>query len=305
MPFNGAGTYSPPGADFPVVTLTTVSSTHFNNTINDMSTGISNCLTKDGQNTWTANQPAGGFRITSLGAGVARTDSARLSDVQDGLSNWLVAGGTVDAITATYAPAVTALVDGQVLNFRASGANATTTPTFSPNGLTARTITKLGGTALVAGDISGNLVEVIVRYNLANTRWELLNPAIAPVIANTKIAAIGFIFDGGGAALTTGVKGDLVIPFACTINSVTLQADQSGSIVIDIWKKTYTLDSPPAVGQTITAAALPTLATHQSSQDTTLTGWTTAVAVNDMLRFNINSITTCTRVTLTLKVTKT
>lgn len=119
------------------------------------------------------------------------------------------------------------------------------------------------------------------------------------------VAAIVYVFDGGGAALTTGVKGDLLIPFGCTINSVTLEADQSGSIVIDIWKKTYALDSPPAVGQTITASAKPTLASHQSSQDATLSGWTTAVSANDMLRFNIDSITTCTRVTLTLKVTKT
>lgn len=122
---------------------------------------------------------------------------------------------------------------------------------------------------------------------------------------NVPVSAIGYVFDGGGSVLTTGVKGDLLIPFACTINSVTLEADQSGSIVIDIWKKTYTLDSPPTVANTITASALPTLAAHQSTQDTTLTGWTTAIAANDMLRFNINSVTTCTRVTLTLKVTKT
>lgn len=122
---------------------------------------------------------------------------------------------------------------------------------------------------------------------------------------NVPVTAIGYVFDGGGSALTTGVKGDLLIPFACTINSATLEADQSGSIVIDIWKKAYALDSPPTVANTITASALPTLATHQSAQDTTLTGWTTAIAANDMLRFNINSITTCTRVTLTLKVTKT
>jgi hypothetical protein len=122
---------------------------------------------------------------------------------------------------------------------------------------------------------------------------------------NALIAAITYVFDGGGAVLTTGVKGDLLIPFACTINSATLQADQSGSIVIDIWKKAYATSAPPTVANTITAAAKPTLTTAQSSQDATLTGWTTAITANDMLRFNIDSITTCTRVTLTLKVTKT
>lgn len=90
---------------------------------------------------------------------------------------WAAAGGTANAITATYSPVEPALVDGLMLGFRATAANTTTNPTFSPNGLTARTITKLGGAALIAGDIPGNLAEMLVRYNLANTRWELLNPA--------------------------------------------------------------------------------------------------------------------------------
>lgn len=88
-----------------------------------------------------------------------------------------VAGGTANAITATYAPANPILYDGLLLSFRASGVNTITNPTFSPDGLTARTITKNGGAALVTGNIPGNLAECIVRYNLANTRWELLNPA--------------------------------------------------------------------------------------------------------------------------------
>jgi hypothetical protein len=123
--------------------------------------------------------------------------------------------------------------------------------------------------------------------------------------ANILTTALAYVIDGGGSAITTGVKGDLLIPFACTINSATLQADQSGSIVVDVWKKTYATSSPPTVANTITASALPTLSTAQSSQDATLTGWTTSVAANDMLRFNVNSATTVTRVTLTLKCTKT
>jgi hypothetical protein len=41
------------------------------------------------------------------------------------------------------------------------------------------------------------------------------------------------------------------------------------------------------------------------SEDATLTGWTTAVAAGDTLRFNVDSVTTITRVVLTLEVTKT
>ncbi len=81
-------------------------------------------------------------------------------------------------------------------------------------------------------------------------------------------------------------------------------ADQSGSIVVDIWKDAYA-NYPPVVGDSITASAKPTITTAVKSQDSTLTGWTTSVSAGDTLRFNVDSITTCQRVTLSLRVTKT
>src|ERR1043166_8185413 len=90
---------------------------------------------------------------------------------------WVASGGSADAITATFNPAIAALTDGLICGVRAAAANATTTPTFSPNGLTARTVTKSGNTALVPGDIAGAGHELLLRYNLAGMRWELLNPA--------------------------------------------------------------------------------------------------------------------------------
>lgn len=86
------------------------------------------------------------------------------------------ATGTVDVITATFSPAPT-LIDRATLFLRALGANTTETPTFSPNGLTAHTITKFGGQPLTAGDILGANHVLILQYDLTNTRWELLNPA--------------------------------------------------------------------------------------------------------------------------------
>jgi hypothetical protein len=119
------------------------------------------------------------------------------------------------------------------------------------------------------------------------------------------VDGIEFIIDGGGGStITTGIKGDLEIPFACTINQATLLADQSGSIVVDIWKDTYA-NFPPTGADSITASAKPTISTATKSQDATLTGWTTSITAGDILRFNVDSITTCTRVTLSLKVTRT
>jgi len=126
----------------------------------------------------------------------------------------------------------------------------------------------------------------------------------ARIVANQKLASLTFIIDGAGSAITTGEKGHIVAPFACTITRVEVEADQSGSIVIDIWKDTYA-NFPPTDAGSITASAPPTLSTAQKSEDATLTGWTTAIAAGDILAYNVDSITTCTRVTISLKVTKT
>jgi hypothetical protein len=116
-------------------------------------------------------------------------------------------------------------------------------------------------------------------------------------------SGIGFIIDGGGAAIETGVKGDIQIPFACTINAVRLLADQSGSIVVDIWKDTYA-NYPPTDADSITAAAPPTISAAAKSEDATLTGWTTAVSAGDILRFNVDSVTDIERCAVMLQVTR-
>lgn len=167
-------------------------------------TGLSTAICKDGQTTITANLPMATFRHTGVGNGVARDDYAALGQLQDGTVQWVAAAGTVSAITAAYSPAVTVLVDGMLLAFRATGANTSTTPTFAPNGLTARTIVRFGGVALAVNDIPRANYECLVRYNLANTRWELLNPVAASgtatgTTASTATATPVTIFAAAGA----------------------------------------------------------------------------------------------------------
>lgn len=119
-----------------------------------------------------------------------------------------------------------------------------------------------------------------------------------------KTVTLNFVIDGGGVVIVTGIKGDVVIDFPCTIISATLLADQSGSIVVDIFKDTYA-NFPPVIGDKITASAPPTISSATKSQDATLTGWTTSIAAGDVLRPNVNSVTTIQRVTLSLKLRKT
>ncbi len=153
--------------------------------------GFGNCLTRDGQGQPTANLPMVNFRHTGVGNGVARSDYAAVGQLQDNIVNWAVAVGTPDTITATLAPPITALTDGQLVYLRASGANTTAAPTFAPNGLAAHPLTRAGGGALNVGDIAGALAEIILRYNAVNTRWELLNPNVPSIPAGTEVHYAG------------------------------------------------------------------------------------------------------------------
>jgi len=124
----------------------------------------------------------------------------------------------------------------------------------------------------------------------------------------SQVAGFEFVIDGSGAAITTGVKGYFEVPFACTINRNTLLADQTGSIVVNIWKTTFASFNPgthPVAADKITASAPPTISSGVSSQDSTLTGWTTALSAGDIIALNVDSVTTIQRVTLSLKVTRT
>ena len=121
----------------------------------------------------------------------------------------------------------------------------------------------------------------------------------------SSTTAIGYLIDGGGDVITTGeLKPGLRVPFSGTIESVTLLADQTGSIVVDIWKDSYA-NYPPTVADSICGSAKPTLSSAIKSEDTTLTGWTKTIAVGDILLFNVDSATTVQQVTVILKVTKT
>ncbi len=109
------------------------------------------------------------------------------------------------------------------------------------------------------------------------------------------------MIDGGGSAITTGVHGQTMVTFPATITAAYLLADQAGSIQIDIWKVPFS-GYPPTIANSICAADLPTITSAHESQDTALTGWTTAINTNDTFMFNVVSVTAITRITLILAV---
>lgn len=129
-------------------------------------------------------------------------------------------------------------------------------------------------------------------------------PGSGSQAATVKVAlrtrTIGITVDGGGSVLTTGSKGFRSFPVAGTIVAARILADAAGNLVFDVKKSTY---AAFPVQASIVAAAPPTLSAAQKSEDTTLTGWTTAVAAGDVFGFEITGIpATITRATLELTI---
>jgi len=123
-------------------------------------------------------------------------------------------------------------------------------------------------------------------------------------LAIAQVATINIVIDGGGAEIADATEVDVEIPFNCTVSRATALADQSGSIVVDLWMEDYA-NYPPADADTITAAAPVTITTATKSQDSILTDWTTALVAGEILRAHVDSCTTITRVTISLFVTRT
>ena len=116
------------------------------------------------------------------------------------------------------------------------------------------------------------------------------------------ISSVGITIDGSGAAITTGVKGYVVVPYGATITGWYLIGTPSGSLVIDVWKASGAI---PTVANTIAGTEKPTLSSAQLANDTDLSSWTTGIAAGDLIGFNVDSCSGCTWASLVIAVTKT
>ena len=119
----------------------------------------------------------------------------------------------------------------------------------------------------------------------------------ASFVNNTR--SLNFVIDGGGSAITTGKKGVIVLDGNYTVTGWTIIADQSGSIVVDVNRATYT-NFPTT--SSIAGSELPTLSSAQKNEDLTLSSWTTTLSARDVLEFEVDSASTVTRVTVALRL---
>ena len=112
---------------------------------------------------------------------------------------------------------------------------------------------------------------------------------------------IGVTVDGGGSVISTGSKGYKVIQEDCTITGWTIVGKESGNCVVDVKKCTYA--NFPAT-TSISGSEKPTLSSAQKNQDNSLSSWTTSLVAGDILEFVVDSVSTVTRVSLFVNISK-
>jgi len=157
-----------------------------------------------------------------------------------------------------------------------------------------------GGDEISVAGLSGELADnQPAKAHQASHKHDGSDPITGAGIEIEKF--IVFQFDGGGSAITFGIKGVVTIPFKCEILSWTLLADENGNFTVDILKNTYAefwdLD-----GKSITNNNYPDLDGVYKNTDSTLTGWTKTIDAGDILIPEVRVGDTAKSVTLTIKV---
>ncbi len=180
MAFNGSGTFNR------IYNWTTdagnginIEASRMDGEDNGFATGLSNCITKDGQTTITANIPFNSKKITGLANGSARTDSIALGQVQDNSYGTLgTLGGSADTYTASPTPAITAYATGSEFNLKVNADN-TGASTLNISAVGAKNIKKYDGAGskldLEAGDLQQDQYYKVI-YD--GTDFVLNNPEI-------------------------------------------------------------------------------------------------------------------------------
>lgn len=190
----------------------------------------------------------------TLGTGIVKntTTTGALSDADaTDMANisYVAGGGTAQAQTATYSPAIGSLAPGTRVCWLPAAANTAAAPTFSPNGLTAHTIVKAGG-ALVANDIITTAVACVV-YNATGTQWELQNPQTVATGGGITALTADVTASGTGSVPATLVNIPTGVTMAGYINSMSITTPvtpAAGKMNVYTWGGNKTLAAVDEAG---------------------------------------------------------
>ena len=238
--YNGSGVFVINTAGQPVITNTTITSTAFNALTADLATGLTTCITKDGQTTPTANIPLGGFKLTGVGNATVANDALTwggpgqiggLTGMLKGNGSTAITAGTAgtDYVSPGTATTFTAkqTFNGSTSVLAARFANASENITISATAATGTINYDVSSQSLLyyTSNASANWT-----VNLRHSSGTSMNTAMA---TGECVTVVFMVTQGGtayynnvvqvdGTASGVTVKWQLVAPAAGNINGIDL-----------------------------------------------------------------------------------
>ena len=304
MPRNGSGLYFPPPANYPAVSATLITAADRNAIDADLATALTNSIAVNGESVVTADIPFGNNKLTGVKDGTLAKDAANVSQIQNSNAILLASVAGTDTITASLSPALTAYANGQIFTLIPANTN-TGAVTININGLGAKSITKNGSTALVAGDLVAG-VEYSLQYD--GTRFQkVAGSDYAKSGANSDITSLSglttpYAESGANSDITS-----LTALTAITAGAVTVAADDkvliqdtSASDVLKtvttqsiadlpIVSPTKTIGYGTGAGGTVTQATSKFTAVTLNKPCGLITMHNAALAAGDSVYFTLNN----------------
>lgn len=276
MAFNGSGTFTRDNGTHTGSTVwaqDNAAGTKIVDTIHDLhdqdiADGLTNCLTKDGQTTPTANLPMGNFKHTGVASGTARTHYTSVAQLQDQGPLWGgTSGGSATAYTISLTPAISAYVQGQQFRFIAHALN-TGTATLAVNGLTAYQINRNSSTiAAKPGEIEVGAIVTVVYDTTGGSHFRILNEGFHDFTRSCATAVTA-----AGSAATDSTLLTKVVNIVSTVASGTgVQFSDAYPEGLPIYVRNTGANDlkvyPQAIGGTINGAASVTLGAASNKAD--------------------------------------
>lgn len=266
MARNGSGTYSVPNTFTP---NTTMSATEVNANFTDAGSEITNSLARDGQSSMTGPLKAADGSVGAPGISFGLDTNTGFRRASSDEMRWVAGSADVMYIDSVGKAWLLGAVD-------------------------------IAGALNLQGALSGSGVADLAAIEALSSTGALKRTGANTWALDQGTFNITVMKDNVGATLPTGVIASYRVPVACTLTGWTLLADQSGSIVIDVWRDTLA-NYPPTNADTITNGHEMAISSATSAEDTDISDWTdVTLDAGDVLFFNVDSVTDITRITICL-----
>lgn len=188
-------------------------------------TGLSTCVTKDGQTQITHNLPMSGFRHTGVANAQSSNDYAAAGQVRDGTLCSGTSAGSVNAYTFGRSIPGSAYMTGTVVYLTVPATN-TTSATLNLDNIAAKYIKKGGTIDLVAGDmVSGTVYPLYYDGSFWQLPGSIPTPTPTTIINGTSSVVVG-----PAGTVTATISGSTVWSLSATGETVSGTVSASGVI---------------------------------------------------------------------------